>query len=183
MTELDFNIDNKIVMEYYDEKCNKNRKKVLVRCPDCDKERFMRLDFWKKRKSDRCHSCSAKFYIKPPTTHGLSRTELYRKHKAIIDRCFNINNSSFHYYGGKGVSVADEWLNPSEGFLNFYKWAVLHGFKSGLQIDRIDSDGDYTPDNCRFITAQENVSRVKNLFGYEGRQVKQWKGIPVKNVA
>ena len=57
-------------------------------------------------------------------------------------RCYNTNSQNFKYYGGKGVSVCDEWRNNSQAF---YDWAMTHGYKDGLTLDRIDNGGHYEP--------------------------------------
>lgn len=74
-------------------------------------------------------------------------------------RCTNPNISYFKYYGGKGVTVCQEW---SESFECFQKWAISNGYSDDLTIDRIDSDGDYTPNNCRWVTmAVQNRNKKK----------------------
>lgn len=68
------------------------------------------------------------------------------------DRCNNLNNKDYKYYGGKGIKVYDEWNDVNNGFQKFYKWAINNGWKpnEGLSIDRIDYDENYSPNNCRF---------------------------------
>jgi len=70
------------------------------------------------------------------------------------------NNINYKYYGGRGIKVCAEW---SESFDNFYNWARQHEYKDSLTISRIDNDGDYTPDNCKWETmkAQCNNRRIK----------------------
>ena len=79
------------------------------------------------------------------------------------DRCFNVNSKSYRYYGDKGVTVCNEWLV----YDNFRKWAISNGYKQKngrygdkLSIDRINSNGNYEPQNCRFITVSENISNM-----------------------
>ena len=86
-------------------------------------------------------------------THGKSSTKLYKKWEDLKSRCLNKNNRNFHNYGGRGITVCIEWLKD---YMNFYNWAVLNGYTEGLQIDRINNDGNYEPNNCRFITHAEN---------------------------
>jgi len=80
---------------------------------------------------------------------------LYRCWIGIKVRCYNINCKGFEYYGARGIKMCDEWLNDPQLFVT---WGLLHGWKRGLQIDRIDNNGNYTPNNCRFITKSINNS-------------------------
>lgn len=85
-------------------------------------------------------------------THGMSHTPLYRVWARIKGCTTSPTHQDYKFYGAKGVKVCDEWLMS---FSSFYEWAMSHGYQSGLTIDRINSCGDYTPDNCRWITIQE----------------------------
>lgn len=76
---------------------------------------------------------------------------------SMKDRCFNENNKDYYWYGGKGISIYQEWLNNPK---LFEEWAINNGYSDNLTIDRIDSDGDYTPDNCRWISQKENTRRA-----------------------
>ena len=67
-------------------------------------------------------------------------------------RCYNSNAIGYKYWGGKGITVCKEWA----GFLSFYNWAK-DKYREGLQIDRINNNGNYTPENCRFTTRKENI--------------------------
>ncbi len=85
--------------------------------------------------------------------HGQSNTPLYKVWQAMKDRCLNKRNRFYNRYGGRGISVCNEWLY----FSKFYDWAMSHGYEKGLNIDRIDNDGNYEPSNCRWITHAENL--------------------------
>jgi len=86
---------------------------------------------------------------------------LYRIWIGIKRRCYLKSSTNYNRYGGRGIKVCEEWKSDSAAFKN---WCLQNGYKEGLQIDRIDNDGDYSPDNCRFVTNQENsqnTSRTK----------------------
>lgn len=89
--------------------------------------------------------------------HGLSRHPLYNTYAAMIHRCYDANTESYPNYGGRGIEVCEEWLNNDNysGLKLFVKWGMANGYKKGLSIERVDIDGNYTPENCTFITMAE----------------------------
>lgn len=92
-------------------------------------------------------------------SHGDSGTRLYRIWKAIKTRCHNHNIACAKYYSEKGVDICEEWNNSYE---SFKEWALSHGYAENLTIDRIDSDGNYEPNNCRWVTqAEQNRNKKK----------------------
>lgn len=116
-------------------------------------------------KSCGCYRRSGMFF----TTHRLSRSPLYTVWCAIKARCNNNNNQAWYRYGGRGIKICEKWDDPE----TFIEWAVSAGWKPGLQIDREDNDGDYCPENCRFVTPvvnNHNRSPIKsnNKSGYCG---------------
>lgn len=83
--------------------------------------------------------------------HRLGKTRLYKIWLTMRSRCNNPNTINYRYYGEKGVRVCEEW----DSFKTFYDWAMENGYSDGLTLDRISSNEDYTPMNCRWITLSE----------------------------
>ena len=103
-------------------------------------------------------------------THNMTNSGLYAIWRSMKCRCLDPNNYAYKNYGGRGIKLCEEWLNITE----FVNWMKNNGWKKGLQIDRIDNDGNYEPSNCRLVTAKENcgVGRRRLHFnsktGYVG---------------
>lgn len=90
-----------------------------------------------------------------------SYKRLYGIHTNIIKRCYDNTRNNYIDYGGRGIKVCDEWLND---FMCFYSWAISNGYSDKLTIDRINNDGNYEPDNCRWVTmkVQSNNRRDRD---------------------
>jgi hypothetical protein len=119
-------------------------------------------------------------------THGLSKHPLYFVRNRIKSACKNPKYTDYPNYGGRGIKICSEWDND---FLSFYNWAMENGYKDGLQIDRIDNDGNYNPLNCRWVTCQENLMNKRNTLFYEyngdKKTLQEWaieSGIPYKRL-
>ena len=102
---------------------------------------------------------------KANTTHGMTNTSEFHIWDAMKQRCSNSKKSSYKHYGARGIKVCDRWL---ESFENFY--ADMGERPEGCSLDRIDNDGDYSPENCRWATAEEqgNNRRTNRSVSYEG---------------
>ena len=87
--------------------------------------------------------------------HKMSGTRIYETWQDMKRRCYNKQNARYDRYGGRGITVCDEWLN---NFQSFYDWAISNGYSDDLTIDRIDNDGNYEPSNCRWSTAKEQCN-------------------------
>lgn len=86
------------------------------------------------------------------TSHRLSNTRLYNIWSGMKQRCYYQGHKDYHNYGGRGISICEEWKND---FKAFYDWAIENGYRDNLTIDRKNVNGDYTPDNCRWATWRE----------------------------
>lgn len=94
--------------------------------------------------------------------HGLSNHPLYNKWSNMIRRCYDEKCRAFPQYGGRGIEMCKEWL---ENFVIFYEWAMANGWTNGLEVDRINNDGPYSPKNCQLLTKIENVLKLHRDYG------------------
>jgi hypothetical protein len=111
-------------------------------------------------------------------TINRASTRLYQCWMNMKRRCCDNNNVSYYLYGGKGIKVCEEWLD----FVTFKDWAMSNGYKDNLTIDRKDSDKNYCPNNCRFVTKLNNSRNTKSLkykLTYKGKTltIKEWSDI------
>ena len=120
------------------------------------------------------------------TKHGLEHTRLYGIWSDMRLRCYDEKNIAYHRYGGRGITICDEWKNDVKAF---YDWATANGYKDSLTIDRIDNDGNYCPENCRWATVKEQASNRRSniLVTHNGKTqtMKKWAnevGTPYKVV-
>lgn len=90
--------------------------------------------------------------------HGFHGTAIYNVWSSMVKRCENEKCEGYQWYGARGIKVCDEWrLHPGA----FCEWALANGYRRGLEIDRIDVNGDYCPENCQFISHKENCAPSK----------------------
>lgn len=140
-------------------------KRRVFRCQcDCGKIKDVTRDSLVSGNTKSCGcltQMSVQKAIEAETTHGKSNTRIYRIWCHMKDRCYRDGNNRYQYYGGRGIGICEEWKND---FQKFYNWAVTHGYRDDLSIDRIDNDKGYFPDNCRWadaVTQSRNRRCVK----------------------
>lgn len=97
-------------------------------------------------------------------THGMSNNRLYGIWTDMKSRCLNISRPSYKDYGGRGIAICTEWIND---FNFFYRWAIKNGYKANLTLDRKENDGNYEPNNCRWVTPKQQANNTRNNKFYE----------------
>lgn len=153
----------------------KGRSRVWWNCHcDCGKDCLIRASALTRTK-ERQKSCGCMLASFGGTKHGLYHTRLHKTWSNMKTRCFNPNCKRYMDYGGRGITVCDEWKND---FLVFYKWAINNGYSDELTLDRINNDGNYEPSNCRWAEpfTQRINRRDVHLITYNGETLtaKEW---------
>lgn len=155
-----------LVLEYNgkDPKYNAHTWKCQCRCGNII---ILRTDVIKSKATKSCGCSRLKNLIKNgkstakkfQPSHGLSKHPLHKIWTGMKERCYKLRPSDRHYphYKGKGIKLDTLWLYD---FKAFYDWATKNGWKEGLTIDRINSDGNYEPNNCQFITRSQNSEKM-----------------------
>lgn len=108
-----------------------------------------------------CYALETKIGNKHRETHNESRTRLYHIWQSMKQRCYDKNHEGYEWYGGRDIKIYDEWME----YINFSKWAKANGYKTNLTIDRIDVNGNYEPNNCRWATIkQQNRNKTTTRY-------------------
>lgn len=156
--------------------CGRPYRQFLCKC-DCGKEVIASLFKLKNGKKPSCGCQYGYHNIK----HGDSHTRLYKIWLGMKNRCECVNFAEYHNYGRRGIIVCDEWHDYS----NFRNWSLLNGYTDKLTIDRIDVNGNYCPENCRWITNYEQQFNKRNsvFITYKGitKHLYEWSkefGVP-----
>lgn len=156
----------------------KSKAKFLCKC-DCGKETEALLCTMKsghklscgclqkeKAKKNVMDYVNSEKYRLPPSrkTHGMSNTRLYREWLSMRNRCKLKSQRCYRLYGERGIFVCDEWENSFETFM---EWSIKNGYSDELELDRIDNERGYSPDNCRWVTHKENSNNKRKTVYIE----------------
>lgn len=142
--------------------CPKSRR-VYWKCKcECGNYKVIRSDSLTSGNTQSCGCYNVTCKLKP---QSIKKHKLYRIYWRMKSSCYNINNRSYKYYGGRGITVCNEWLNSYE---SFYNWSISNGYREGLTIDRIDNNGNYEATNCRWVDmkVQNNNKRQRKTANY-----------------
>lgn len=130
----------------------------LCEC-ECGTQRVIRASALKRGETKSC-GCHKNDYNR---IHGGKGTRLYECWRQMRYRCENPNNQAYAYYGGRGITVCDEWHD----FRNFQKWAMENGYDDSLTLDRIDVNGNYEASNCRWANKKVQMNNRRNTKHYK----------------
>lgn len=156
------------------------KTKVLVKCKCGIEYKISPQALFRNNYVKECNNCSSLKKIKGyEVIGGLRNHPAYNILDGIKRRCENKKHNKYIYYGGRGITVCDEW---KKSFLSFCKWADENGYRKGLTIDRIDPNGNYEPSNCRFIEfcfqGENKHIQTNNTSGYSGvsfqKNINKW---------
>ena len=173
-----------VIRLYNKKQMYRNNKKCgfeyyyLCKC-DCGNEKIIRSYALTDNMTKSC-GCLHKEVVSAKTReknikHGMSKSDLYKKWSGMKSRCYNKKESNYYLYGKRGIKICEEWLNSFE---SFYNWAINNGYSKGLSIDRINVNGSYEPNNCRWVTwnQQQNNKRTNHYLEYNGQKhtISEW---------
>ena len=136
----------------------------IFECPICGKHFKSQLFGIKNGNTKSCGCIGIKKITARNTTHGLFYTRLRVIRANMIQRCYNKNHPFFKHYGGRGITICDEWMCD---LTTFYNWAMKNGYQKNLIIDRENNNGNYEPSNCRWITYAESNNNKRVPNGYK----------------
>lgn len=134
-------------------------RRVLAAC-DCGIERVLLARSIRRGNTTSC-GCVQRLSA---STHGASSHRLYSVYRGMISRCHNPGSVNYHDYGGRGIRVCGGWREDPN---NFIAWATSTGWKEGLQLDRKDNSGTYSPQNCQWVTPSRNSRNKRSTFFVE----------------
>ena len=152
-----------------------NSRAIIWRCKcDCGAETKATTSQLKSGAIKSCGCYQRDILSGKSTSHGMSRTRIYRIWQDAKTRCNNPNTPYYFKYGGRGIKLTEQWND----FEPFMKWALANGYQDNLTLDRIDVNGNYEPDNCRWITNREQQfnKRTNHYLAFDGKTqtITQW---------
>lgn len=149
-----------------DEKNEKKWIQWLCKC-DCGNIKSIHGQSLRRGLTKSCGCYNLEALSKNKSKHKMTNSRLYKIWIDVHTRVFNTKHRSYKWYGAKGVTIYDEWKNSFE---SFYEWSMNNGYEEHLTLDRIDSNGNYEPSNCRWVTMkkQQNNRSSNRLITYQG---------------
>ena len=132
---------------------------------DCGNISFISTSTLNCGNTKSCGCLAKEITSKRFTTHGARHTRLYTSYTSMQSRCNIPSSTAYSNYGGRGISVCSDW----DSFVTFQTWSIFNGYKEGLSLDRIDTNGNYTPENCRWVS---QLIQTRNRRAYKNKTSK-----------
>jgi hypothetical protein len=150
-----------------------NRKRYFLFHCDCGVEKVILLYSVRSGATKSCGCLNIKQIreeSRKQTKHNLRSHDLYKRWQKIKGRCLRHSDRRYKDYGGRGITICNEWIDD---FMSFYNWALANGYQPHLEIDRIDNNDGYRPDNCRFVTTKDNANNTRRNIHveYQGKSM------------
>lgn len=151
----------------------------LCQC-DCGNECIVNASAVKSGTTSSCGCLRHEMLMEKNYKHNCAYLPIYRNYYNMLRRCSDPKDSHYYCYGGRGITVCEEWSNKDSGFISFYEWAINNGYKEEIlsngknkwTLDRIDVDGNYEPSNCRWATIKQQANNKRNnvFVEYDGKK-------------
>lgn len=165
----------------------KNRKTYWLCACECGVNKHIDGNALQSGATISCGCYHREAISKSSKKHGHWAHPLYWVHRGMLNRCNLKSDRAYVNYGARGISVCDEWRKD---FKSFYDWAIANGWAIGLEIDRINNDGNYEPSNCRFVTRKVNSNNKRdstfvtlNGIKYSMDELEKISGIPAARIS
>ena len=154
----------------------KSNHEYKYRCIcDCGKEKLIRGSNLKSNNSKSCGCENIKKVATISKGYRNKNRRLYNIYQNMKQRCYYKKSIGYKNYGGRGIKVCDEWKND---YVKFYEWSINNGYKDNLTIDRININGIYEPNNCRWITRKEQNNNMRTnryiTYNNQTKTIAQW---------
>ena len=141
---------------------HQNHSLYLCRC-DCGTEKEVSGSYLRRGSSKSCGCYDADMKKERSRNKAPHRVQLANVHHSMMQRCYEVNSVSYCDYGARGIRVSSGWHTVRA----FREWCAANGWKPGLEIDRVDPNGDYEPANCRFVTRKQNMNNTRRTKRYQ----------------